>query len=237
MNNDQLTQFYHRYKTVIWPVVVGLCSLIIIGLVIFPQITSYLHLRQEGNDLNTRISNLQVKTKELEQIDPQVYGKNLELALSALPSDRQVPQAVSILQTFINRSGMTLETIGFLGSAETINTADSKSNNSYQLGVVVLGDYPGLQKLLDALRKSPRVFKIERINAQSGTKSNTVEANLDLTVFYEPVATTIGPINQPVPQLSDKNQQLLNDLVTKNQLIATNSSSLSVPVGKVDPFN
>lgn len=231
MIEEQLKQFYTRYKLVIWPVIVGLCSVVIIALVIVPQLLSYFSLKQQGDELNNRLGLLQVKAKELQQIDPQVYNKNLNLALSALPPEKEVPQAVTILQTFISQSGMTLEAIKFAsGQTTTIN-------NNYQINITVLGDFNSLKKLLTNIRNSPRIYRVDMINAQSSRGGTSVEADITMTVFYEPLNNTIGAVDQPLPQLTDKDQHVLTDLSTKNQVVATNASVLTVPLGKSDPFN
>lgn len=232
LETDQLAEFYRKYRIIIWPVIVGLSCLLIAGLIIVPQLLVYFNLRSEAEDLSQRLGILQAKAQELEQLNEADYNENLELALAALPADKQIPQSLSLLQSMITQAGLSLENIKFSDSSNSPNNTE----NSFQLGVTVLGSMDSLKRLLAAVRTAPRIYHLESVNAQSVRTSNAIEADVSLRVFYEPKTTNLGAIDQPVPELSEADLKLLDELATKIRLSGSASASFDVPLGKSNPF-
>ncbi len=230
---EQAAEFYRKYKLIIWPVVVGVCCLVILMLVVLPQLLTYFSKRTETDELNNRLGVLEAKAQELEQLDDKVYSNNLKLALGALPSDKEVPQSLNILQSFITQSGMTLENIRFLANTDPSST---EQKNTYQIGITVLGSLDSVKRLLLQVNNSPRIFRLDMINVNTLKGVSSVEADLTFTLFYEPQGTEIGSIDQPLPKLTDADQKLLGDLSNRTRIVSTGTSNLNIPLGKLNPF-
>lgn len=233
LETDQLQEFYRKYKLIIWPAVVGVSCLLIAALIIVPQLLVYFNLRSEADGLSSRLGILQAKAQGLEQLNILDYNRDLDLAQAALPSEKQVPQALNMFQNLVTKSGLSLQNMKFISGDANLTT-----EYSFQLGVTVLGDMNSVKRLLLSMQKAPRIFRLESVSVQAiRTTTDIVEADVFLKVFYEPNSTNLGSVEQPIPQLSAADRQVLDDLANKVRLSGSDSANFSsVPLGRSDPF-
>lgn len=232
MKNSEL---YVKYSYIIWPVMVGLSSIIILALVIIPQFLTYLNVKNQINQTQNKSQNLEAKASELEIINDVSTQKDLKVVFSILPMDQDVPNAMIVLQDLITRSGLDLRSTTF-GSSKQV-----AGKNSFQLNITVSGQIQLLRDFLIQLQNSSRLFQVESISVQFQKDKGTIEADIPLSVYYQPTLGEIGPLSQPLPKFSDKNEELLSKLTTiinqaNKSLNLAEASSSSVPMGKSDPF-
>lgn len=216
----------------LWPLLIGISCILIIILVVIPQLLTYLQIRTQLSQTENRLGILQAKAQDLEQIDDATYLKNLQAAFVALPQDKDVPQALVVLQDMVTRSGLALENIKFISG----DTTGKDSQTSFQLGVTVAGSMDSLRRFLVMTQESPRLLKVVMISAEAVGNSNIAETTLVLDVYYQPISTNLGAVDQPLPHLSDADKKLLTELLAKYQ---SNSgvTGVSIPLGKQNPFN
>lgn len=226
---DQIKSLYPKLKLYILPLAVVFSSLVILILVIVPQLLGYFQDRNQSAKIAYRYGVLQAKAQDLQAIDEVDYQKKLQLALIALPDQKQVPQALVVLQSLLSTSGLSLSDIKYSSSVSTTST------QSVQLTMTVAGPITQVRSFLINLKNSPRVFRVETIDSQSIRGGAAVEAEIRLTTFYELPPKDLGSIDNPVPKLSQQDIDLLNQLAQNpqgNQAI----TGASVPLGKADPF-
>lgn len=229
-----LTEVYAKYKLLIWPVVTGIASVVILVLVVIPQLLTYLNIRSQISDIINRSGKLEAKAQSLEAIDENVSEENLKLVFAVLPSDRNVPSAVTVLQSLIARSGLTLKSTSYSSAAR------GSSKDSFQLNVTVTGQISGVRSFLISLKDSGRVFQVESISVRFQKSGSQVEAEIPITVFYSASLGKAGALDTEPPKLNDKEEKLLMDL---SRLVAPGTlggggeaSASSVPIGKSNPF-
>lgn len=224
-----IKEFYLKYRIYIIPVVVGMVCLGIIGFVIIPQIFEIFKERGSVGELTNRISLLDKKAKELNNLDETVLQTQLETAISVMPTGRDVPQAMAVLQDLIAKSNLSLKSTSYSSVSKT-------GQNSFSLTISVLGSLESSRNFLNSLREAPRLFKVESITLRVQPESNAVSLDLPLTVFYQPAPSTILSVDQPVAKITASEEDLiarLAKLAPKQPIFATASA---VPVGKDDPF-
>lgn len=228
-------ELYLKYRLLLWPVISGLASIAILVLVIIPQILGYLSVRTEIQNTQERSGKLEAKAQSLENIDDVETQKNLQAVFSVLPTDREVPQAISTLQSLISRAGLSLKSTSYNASLK------GTSKESFQLSVTVVGQIGALRNFLISLENTNRIFQVEAINVQFQSSGLAIEADIPVTVFYGKDKNKLVSLESEVPRLNEKEGELLSRLST---LVASNpsgsagpeSSSSSVPVGKSNPF-
>ncbi len=230
-----LKTIYLKYKLLIWPVLTGLSSLVILSLVVIPQILGYIETRGKINDIESRSDKMEVKAKGLEGIDPSVSSENLKVAFTVLPADRNVPSAVSILQALITQSGLTLKNTSYS------SVAKGTSKDSFMLNVTVIGQINNVRRFLIGLKDAGRVFQVESINVRFQKSGSLVEAEIPITVFFSSGKAAAGASDQEAPKLSEKDEQLLSNLSNivrspLNLAASGESTTSSVPIGKANPF-
>jgi Tfp pilus assembly protein PilO len=237
---EELKTKYLAYKHIILPIMVGVSSLIIVLLVLIPQISSYLQINGTIADNTQKLGVLQAKAQDLSSIDEQAYQKNLQTVYQLLPTDKSIPEILIVLQTLLNRSGLSLENIKLTISNDETSTK-TKKKQELPVSISVRGAKSSLQRFLTDLQNSPRLMRVDSISATSSKGTTAVEiidADIMIEAYYEPPVTSIGAVDQPLPKLTQEEQKLLQSLGSR-LIINTNTpvgSTSAVPIGSSSAF-
>ncbi len=222
-----------KLKYYLKPILAAFSSLVILGVVIVPQIFAYFDVKDKISGVQSRTNNIQAKASELETVDTDLYRQNLEKVFTALPKEKEVPLAMVSLQNIITESGLILDSIKLIDTPVAVNA------NSYMLNLFVVGQKESLKVFLLGLLQSPRLLKLESIDAQSVKGGAGLEAEIQVSVYFDPASTITTNIDQPLPKLSAGEEELLNRIIS--QLSANNlpisAENIDIPSGKSDPFN
>lgn len=229
---DEIKDIYRRYKLIIWPVFSGLASVIILALVIVPQFFSYLKIKDQISLTENHSSKLDAKAAELEQFDQSVTKRKLETAFTVLPSDQDVPKSLAILQSIVRSSALELKSTNFVSSRK------GKGKESFQLTITVSGPIGMIRSFLLTLKDSPQIFQVESINIKFLRTGSVVEAAIPISVFYEGISQVQSKPDQPLPKLTQDEEELLLKFskITAGLEGSSSAVSESVPLGKSDPF-
>lgn len=228
---EKVKELYSKYKAWIWPAGSGVASVVILALVIIPQLLNYFTVDGQISKTRRKIDVLETKAAGLENIDQAKMKKDLDTVFRVLPVDQGVPEAITTLQQIVNQSGLSLKSISY---------GSSKNDNSFNLSMTVVGQVPSVRSLLLKLKESPRVFRIEGITAVFQKSLSAAEVEIPITVFYEPTSQASGELDQPVPSLSQPEEELLKNLaqsVDSYFRLPGEATTSSLPLGKADPFN
>src|SRR5688500_17519835 len=161
-----------KLKYYLKPILAAFSSLVILGVVIIPQIMAYFVVKDKINSVDSRVNSLEAKASELESVDTKIYQENMETVFSALLKEKEIPLAMVSLQNIVNESGLILESIKLIDTPVTTNS------NSYMLNLFVIGQKESLRTFLLGLLQSPRVLKLESIDAQSVKGGAGLEAEI-----------------------------------------------------------
>lgn len=259
MNSENYKQFVKANKLVIVPILVGISSIIIIVFIIIPQVLSYFNIKTEINQGQSKLTILEAKAKELNNLDQSETDNGLKVVSTVLPSDADIAGVIAELQDLASKSNLELSHVGYINS----QSATEKKNN-FQIEVKLIGPLVNLRTFLLSLQNYPRIIQVENIVVQQTSKS--VESTVPLTVYYASEKPSIvSSVDKPIVPLSEDQKKILSqlDLSIKNKNIATPGKSVvavpnigdsnasssatttpnlnldtsSVPLGKVDPFN
>lgn len=231
-----MKKLYIKYKFFIWPLFSGLASLIILSFVIIPQFITFLNTQGKISDLSTRSDSLDVKAESLEHFDEENIKNNLKTVLTVLPTEQDVPKSMSILEALVQKSDLKLVNTTYIATRKV------GDKPKFQLNISVAGPISSIRNFLISLQDSPQVFQVESIAVQFRKSGmSNVEAEIPISVFYEPVPKTIGSLDQPLKELSQDEENLLGRLSrlvpqTSNAISNPEASSSSIPIGKSDPF-
>lgn len=227
MNLEDFKEIYRKYKFIFWPVLVGLSSVAVISLVIIPQFLNYLSGKDKINEAKSRYMILDAKARELEEVDEAAVKKYLQLALTVLPEDHNIPESVTIVKGITEKSGVILKNIDY------VNASKAESKSSFQLTLTVMGSLDSIKRFLSNLSTSERLFQIESIGIRFNRLSSQVEAEIPVSVFYEGVARGAVSLDQSVPKLTEEEKKLLANLSTFVPL----STVATTPVSESTPSN
>ncbi len=231
-NMDTLKIFFGDQKTVFWSVCTAATALVVIYFVIIPQAHAFIDVGQQLKQLQGRSQALNTKLAALQAEDENADKENLQVALTILPTEEKVTEALITVQDLLAKSGMALYTANY-------TTQRTKVGSGFTLSVVAKGDMNGVRSFLSSLDSAPRIFRVNSIDVRSDLSNHGVmDAEIPLSVFYEPLSGAIstGNLDKPLPQLSAQDKQLLEKLTGVLAQFPESASGSAVEVGKDNPF-
>lgn len=233
MKKEDLGHFYSIHKAQIFPVIVALASLFLIIFVIYPQILKLINNQNALGDLNRRSEFLETKVVALERYSGEDLPSKLEIILGTLPTDKNFGDVLGLLQQLTTKFGFITNSISFGNNA---NKAADVSNFSVKL--VTKGSKVMFKTLLDNLESSPRLIRVSNIEVSSKQGSQVFDSSLALGVLYSQLPKDFGGIDSTLPELSQKDEELILKLEELKQTALTSSTSSAVesPRGKANPF-
>lgn len=229
MKKETITKFYSEYKLYIFPLAIILSSLFLIVFAIIPQTLKLLDNQKAFERLTNKSDLLETKVFALESYNEEDLSSKVGFALNAFPSDKDFGNILGLLQQISTGSGFTIASISFSDSGSKLGSA-----SSYGVKLQVKGARTLFQTLLNNLENSSRLIKVTGIDISSGQLTQAIDASLALDVLYSKLPQDFGTIDAPLPQISQKDEELLVTLAgLQTSHISTGSLS---PRGKSNPF-
>lgn len=225
--------FYLKNRPLLIPGAVLVVAVLISVLVTIPQFFKLFETFKRIEELNTKIAFFKNKISALEGIDLELYRKNLDTALIALPVDRNIPGVTGELLVALSGSGMTLNGITFSSSEP-----ESEKITEYNLKIDVSGTEENLKNFLDRVKATPRIIKLSSIDVSKG-KSNKLSASVGFVTLYQQLPKNITAVDEPVPLLTPQDSQALSAIEDKVKVLpnVTPVSGATPVKGKLNPFS
>ena len=214
-----------QYKLFIYPLVVVVASVVLIVFLILPQLKGLFLGQGNLNEAQGRLNVLSVKATELESLNANDLSQKLEVALAALPTDKDFSALIGIFKGLAASYGMNL-------------TSHHLGGGVHQYGFTVKADMIGsatsLGNLLSCIETSPRVMRVQSMETTSSGLGNTIFTTLTVLVYFSPSPKTLGSVDSALPNLSDDDQHVLATLARTN--VGAINQPTSLPSGKSNPF-
>lgn len=237
MKKEELLGFYMKYRIFIFPVAVICSSIILIVLVIYPQISKLLANRTEYAEVLKKSQFLEVKAQELSSIDDNEVKRKLNIALMALPPEKDYAEVIGLMQVLVGKYGFILDSI----RVGTNSTEKTGGGEGFTIDLEIQGPKSNLKSLLNTLEDTSRVIKMQKIDVSAGGVASGVnKINLVLNIYYAALPSNLGSSDLPVPKLTDEENTLINNIEINRNSIYTGTTdqqdSTPVPKGKLNPF-
>ena len=213
-----------HYKTIIYPLTVGIASLVLIIFVIIPQLQGFITGQDDLKTKQARLDVLEVKAKELESFNQEAYTEKLLNAFYYLPVDKDYSNIIGIFRELTASAGMSLN---------SLHPGSGPAANSYSVKADIVGQVSSLGAMLEAIEKSPRVMKLESVETSTPT-SGLLNATLTVSVYYAAPPQSLGAIDVPLPKLTEQDQVVLSSLTPPSA--QSSSTTIILPSGKSNPF-
>jgi Tfp pilus assembly protein PilO len=225
----EVIAFYNTYKIFVYPATVGLASMILIIFTILPQVNSFIKSQETLQVSEEKLRLLEAKAAELDGLNGQDINKKLDTVLGSLPSDKDFPSLMGQIQNLALSAGLTLSSIS-LGQLQSANGV-----SGFIVKVEVIGPSSSLKNFLSSVEKAHRAMKVSGIEISSSKDSGAVDALVTIDVFYSPIPTTLGALDQPLPKLSANDEKIISNL-SKASTAGVSATPILVPRGKANPF-
>lgn len=227
-----LSKFYEKFKLYIFPAAIGLASLTLIVLVIYPQTIKLVINQKKSGEISQKAKFLEDKAEQLEKYNPDDLKIKVDYSLTSFPVDKDYISVIKILQNIIVQSGFNIVSL----SLESSRTKDSGNFSTYGLKLDTLGTSSQLPALLSYIESSYRLMRVITLEASSERESQ-IAASISIEVLFSAPPAGFGNIDSPLPQLSEEEEKILSKLATVGRAISQEqSASQLAPRGKPNPF-
>lgn len=234
MKREKLIQFYQTYRLYIFPIVVALSSLFLIIFAIYPQTVKLIITQKATDDLINKSKFLETKAAALENYNEEDLSQKVGYALGVFPADKDYGNILTLLQQQVVKSGFSINSISFSNAGNKLG-----NSQSFEVKLEVKGAKALLQSLLNNLEDSPRLIKVNSIDITFNQISQALDASLLLQVLYSAIPNSFGTADSPLPELSQKDQELLTTLAKTSEtsvIFPAQSANQVSPRGKANPF-
>lgn len=228
---------YQKNKIFLLPIASVLVCLMVIIFVLYPQANNlwedYSKINQ-SKDLNKQYTG---KVDQLKKIDPTLYENNLEVAMSALPSDQAIPDAINQLLYLLGSNSLNLDNISVNNDQLTSQAEQKTTVPSLQMKIDVSGSLEGLTSFVEKAREAPRLMSINSIEVSSSISDSKVQSTISLLVYYDPQASPVVKSSDKVSTVNKAETDILNQIKSYLEKLPKLGSGTDLPKGKKDPFN
>ncbi|TSC87436.1 MAG: Uncharacterized protein G01um10147_613 [Microgenomates group bacterium Gr01-1014_7] len=232
MKKEELLKFYLNYRLYIFPTVAFVCSLILLMVVIYPQLVKLLSNERTIQDLTKRGIFLEAKAEVMENYDISDLDNKIKNVLSSYPADKDFAAVIGVLQNLTAQAGFNIVSLSLGGGSKETKL------QSYGIKLDLLGPVKFLPILINNIEHSPRLMRVSSIEATTGKDAQSAVVTLNVEVLYAEVPKEFGSADSPLPELSQKDEEVLAALAGAapyplSQPQATPGASLR---GKPNPF-
>lgn len=228
MRKEELLKFYLNYRLYIFPAVALVCSLILLMVVIYPQLMKLLSNERVIQDLTKRGIFLEAKAEVMEDYDNSGLDNKIKNVLISYPADKDFASVIGVLQNLTAQAGFNIVSLSLGGSRET-------KLQSYGINLNLLGPVKFLPILINNVEYSPRLMRVSSIETTFGKDANSATVTINIDVLYAPVPGGYGSIDSPLPQLSQKDEEVLATLASAG-VSQPEATAAAAPRGKSNPF-
>lgn len=223
---------YEKYRVLLVPLLVIISAIFISVLVTIPQVFKLVNTFKTIDELGQKKLSYQKKASELESINTTEYRNNLDIALVALPVEKDIPGVMGEILVSLGGSGMHLNGITFSNSP-----AESEKAEEYSIAIDATGNKTSLGNFLERVTLAPRLIKLTSINIET-VSGDSLNATVSFATFYQTLPNTIGSVDDQLPKIGKDDTQILADIETKEHRFpkVTQEASASAK-GKLNPFS
>lgn len=228
MKKEQILKFYQTYRLYIFPAIVAVSSIFLIIFAIYPQTVKVMTNQKSQGALDTKVKFLESKVSALESYDADDLSQKVTAALSAYPPEKDYATILGLLQQLAAGSGFTINSVS-LG-----NTLSGSGAEGFSVKIDLSGSKNFLNTLFTNLENSPRILRITSIEASVSKTSGMIDVSLNLDVPFSSTPQNAGTADTPLPELSQKENEILEQLAKISAQLPKSVSSSTR--GKANPF-
>ncbi|MGB9637521.1 MAG: hypothetical protein ACPLY7_01850 [Microgenomates group bacterium] len=233
-------------KNFLFPILAISLIVLLTFVLLIPKVKQILQIKKEIVGQREQITKLSQKLNTLQSLsEPELFDAS-NLLLEALPAQKDFYKVLALTKKVFNDNSAQLLSFDFAPGKISSNSAGTKEGREIgemRLKAVFSASYESFNNLLQTLAKVLPLMEIDSVKfssmnaSTSGTLLN-LEGALSMRTYFAPLPKTMGSVDAPLPVVSNKDKQLLEELKTyqRYQPEATGNETVPEVVGKENPF-
>ena len=227
----QLTAIWVKYQIYIWPILGGGISIGLLAIVIIPQLFKVFETNKKIAETNQKIGLLNKKVSDLKQINLTEYKDNYSRLNTVLPTQVDVPSAISQIQSLAANSNTQI-----VSFSVALPSADAKTDN-FSISLEFKGTSDAIKNFIEQLKKAPRIMTIKTIDMSADKTASVFNVSLNLQTYYQQQKTVLSSVEDKITLLSDKDKEALQNIdISVRSIPIVSEETITGPKGKLNPF-
>jgi hypothetical protein len=215
---NDLRFYYFRYKdTNLYYISILIASIIVCAILVFqviiPQAEIYFSVKNEAEDLSSKIKVINNNVNFINSLDKSQLDSQLQIATQALPTDKDFVGIINSISDAAVLSGVSVSDFTF--RLNTTNSSSGPAVATSQKGLLPInvifnieGSNDGGKRFLQEISKKIPLVEVETVSGDSASLS------VNLNFFYKPLPKLSFKEEDPIPVISKDKQDLLKKLST-----------------------
>lgn len=231
VSSSTLKILYYKNKEYFLPFFVILVNIFIFLIFLLPQIQELSQLRNNENVLKLHVEELNSKIALLSSLDKEKLNSDLDVALSALPMEKDYASILYGISRASERAGVTLQDYNFsVGDLSTSSAQQVSRLPKISINLSVIGDINRTKQFIKNLYETFPISSIVSVQLTNSSSSLVVDFYFKLSPY------TNFNMTMPLKELSSSEKAILEtinslkgkSLSTINFNTAETSSSASL---------
>lgn len=237
----QWKRFVRQYQEFIGPSVLIVVSIVGLIVGVIPAGRTVLGNYWTMQSLGKQVNTLQNKAHILETMDETVVRTQLQGLLDAIPSDKNPGSLLLTAEGAVLQSGMAMSDIALVapGSLAT-ESAIIQSAAEKKLGSTLLpftmtleGTFLQFRDFLETVQSVRRLLRVNSFSLHFTPVG--VKILIAMQSFYAPFPVTIGSVDTPLSDFTDKEKATLASILQLPEMVVP--VSIQPTTGKENPFS
>ncbi|PIU03589.1 hypothetical protein COT44_02210 [Candidatus Shapirobacteria bacterium CG08_land_8_20_14_0_20_39_18] len=210
---------------------IGLIVILFSYKLVLPKLTTALEIYRQIGVERTRLAILKTKTIDLQNLNEKELQDNNNLALKAVPPQKNVINVISSLDNLANQNGVLIDnlTISSGGKESTVST---QGLNHYEFSLQVIAGIDQINTLMDKIKTSLPILTVKGLTVDNIQQ----QTDLNIQTYYLNFPQTIGAVDTPVQKLTKDEEDSLKKLASYTAISELNIGS-ETGGGKINPFS
>lgn len=206
-------------------------------LLIRPRINEILSIRKNLKREEKRLAQLTAKSAALEGLDQAELSSRADLTAKVLPTEKNLPLLLSVIKTVGEDNN--IEVLDLQVSPGELATASAREKKEklpfLSFEISVGGNLSDFKEFLAKVAKIAPLVRIDGVIIETEEGGGDFQTNFDLDSPYLFPPTSLGPIENPLVQITSQEENAYKQLTVLN-FILVEKEIPSVPSGKANPF-
>lgn len=205
--------------------------------------------RNAIEEAKVKLTRLTDKEELLSQIDPATFKPKVELAIEAIPSEKDFPYFMTTFDFLAKEASVSV--IALQTSPGKVSTEGAEmvslteKSESLPLNIVIEGNLENIKAFLNKMMNSLPLQSLQSFTFNFDWKSKDgeapvkdifgkVSANFAQAFYYSLLPKELGKVADPIPKISKTEEDLFGTIAG---YIKAPRGGVFTPSGKADPFS
>lgn len=210
---------------------IGLVVILFSYKFVLPKLTTALEIYRQIGTERTRLAILKTKTIDLQNSDEKELQNNNDLALKAIPSQKNVINVITSLDNLANQNGVLIDNLTISSSGKE-STISAQGLNHYEFSLQVIAGLDQIKTFMDRIKTSLPILTVRGLTVDNVQQ----QTDLNIQTYYLDFPQTIGAIDAPVQKLTQDEEDVLKKLSSYTAISELNTGT-ETGGGKTNPFS